>query len=216
MKTFSQLKRKHLIKIISVFLICTIVFSAACQSKKTVDTPENLFVVKSPADGIISKVLVSEGAKVGKDAVLVEIEVKSETLNDPINERPKNNTDINLQAVESEVENTEREVERTSVEVQRVESLVSSNSAPQSQLDAAQADFQKAQKNLQNMREKKKSQETAILIEKSRGQNSISENAPQNKTVTARVPVEGILKVINARVGQKVKTGQPLATVSQN
>ena len=63
---------------------------------------------------------------------------------------------------------------------------------------------------------KEKKQETALLIEKSRGETVTSENMTGNKIVVVRTSEAGILKVLNARVGQKVKTGQPLATVSTN
>ena len=214
MRNLSKLKRPHSIRLFPVFLIVAVVFSAACQSKKTSETPENLVVVKSPADGIISKVLVSEGAAVGKDAGIVEIETNGETLTAPIDKTNNKSGGGNLQAIDAEVTNAENEVERTSVEVQRVESLVATNSVPPAQLDAARADFQKAQERLQNLREKKKSQETALLIERSRGETVAPENKSDNKIVVARVWEAGILKVISARVGQKVKTGQPLATVT--
>lgn len=61
-----------------VILIIGIFFAAACKSKKAADTPENLVVVKSPADGVITKVFVSEGVKVGQDAPLVEIETNGD------------------------------------------------------------------------------------------------------------------------------------------
>ena len=214
MKNFLTLRRKHIIKLFPVFLIGVVVFSAACQSEKKSDTPENLVVVKSPADGIISKVLVSEGAKVGKDAGIVEIETNSETRIAPVDEKNDKSGGGNLQAIEMEIRNAENEVERTSVEVERVESLIASNSVPQAQLDAARADFQRAQEFLRNVREKKKNQETALLIERSRGETVVSENKTGKKIVVVRVSEAGILKVLNARVGQKVKTGQPLATVS--
>ena len=197
-------------------MIVAVIFGAACQSKKTSDAPENLVVVKSPADGIISKVLVSEGAAVGKDAGIVEIETNGETQTAPIDEKNNKSGGVNLEAIETEITNAENEVERTSVEVERVKSLVATNSVPPAQLDAARADFQRAQELFQNLREKKKNQETALLIERSRSETVTSENMTGNKIVVVRVSEAGILKVLNARVGQKVKTGQPLATVSKN
>lgn len=215
MRKFLTLRRKNLIKIFPVFLVCVIVFGASCRSDETSDTPADLFIVKSPADGIIKRVLVSEGAAVGKDAGIVEIEIENELQSAPVDEKNKPGG-VNLQAIETEIRNAENEVERTSVEVERVRSLAASNSVPQAQLDAARADFQKAQERLQNLREKKKNQETALLIERSRGETVKSENMSDNKTVVVRTSEAGTLKVLNARVGQRVKTGQPLATVSTN
>ena len=216
MKNLLQFKRKHLVKITFVFLIGSIVFGAACDSKLTDNgnAPAGLIVVKSPADGFITKVLVNEGASVGKDAGIVEIETEGEMQNAPIDEKTDKSGGVNLQTTEVEVKNAEERVERASVEVERVQSLVAANSVPQAQLDAARADFQRAQEFLQNVREKKKNQETALLVKKSRGETVKSEKPADEKIVTARVSVGGILKVLNARVGQRVKTGQPLATVS--
>lgn len=199
-----------------MFLIIAVVFSVACQSKKSADTPENLVVVKSPADGVIRKVLVSESANVGKDAGIVEIEINSDTSNAPPKKYWNEQSAATVLNAQKEVENAQKEVERASVEVQRVEPLVASNFVPQAQLDAARTDFQRAQEKLQIAREQEKSRETQMLIEKSRGAASAAETVLPSKTVTARVPVEGILKVLNARVGQKIKIGQPRATVLQN
>ncbi|CAN5424788.1 hypothetical protein BH10ACI1_BH10ACI1_06380 [soil metagenome] len=215
MKVLLNLKEKHSSVIIFVFLMTVVVF-AACQSKKTVEMPENLVVVKSPSDGVISKVLVSEGMTVGKDAGIVEIEVSGEVQSAPIDGKPDKTADIDLEAIEFKIKNAEREVERTSVEVQRVETLVASNSAPKSHLDAARADFQKAQEKLENLGEKEKNQKTDLLIKHSRNSSSPQSSQTTLKTVTARVSVAGILKVLNARIGQKVKAGQTLATVSEN
>ncbi len=217
MKILLQIEQKPFIRIIPVFLMIAVICGAACQSKKSAEmsAPENIVVVKSPADGVIIKVLVSEGANLGKDAGIVEIEIYSETSNAPP-AKDLNGQSATIQNAQQEVENVQREVEQASVEMQRVEPLVASNSAPQSQLDAARADFQRAQEKLQAAREREKSRQTQMLIEKSRGAVSSAENVSQSKIIVARVPAAGILKVLNARVGQKVKAGQPLATVSQN
>ena len=215
-KNIFRYKRTQLNKILLVFLVITTVFSAACQMKETSDTPENLVVVKAPSDGVITKVLVSEGAKIGKDAPIVEIETNSEILNaPPENDLSKSGAATILNA-QKEVDTAQNEVERTSTEVQRMESLVVSKSAPQAQLDAARAVFQKAQETLQAAKEREKSRETQMLIEKSRGAATTTGTISPPKIVTARVSDGGILKVLNVRVGQSVKAGQPLATVLQN
>ena len=90
MKFFLTLGRKHIIKLFPVFLIGAVVFGAACQSEKKSDTLADLVVVKSPADGIVSKILVSEGAAVGKDAGIVEIEINGETRTSPVDEKITN------------------------------------------------------------------------------------------------------------------------------
>ena len=129
----------------------------------------------------ITKVLVSKSATGRKRWGIVEIETNGETQTAPVDEKIDKSGGVNLQAIETEITNAENEVERTSVEVQRVESLVATNSVPQAQLDAARADFQKAQELLQNVREKKKNQETALLIERSRGETVTSENMTGQK-----------------------------------
>ena len=215
-KQINLFKRTHLIKITFVFLIGAVVFGAACGSYKSskTDALADLIIVKSSADGVITKVFINEGSTIGKDAPILEIETNGETQNAPIDEKPNKSGSINLQATEAELKNAENEVERTSIEVERVQSLAAANSVPQAQLDAARADFQRMQKALQNVREKKRNQETALLIEKSRGETVTIDNTIGKKIVVVRTSEAGILKVLNARVGQKVKTGQPLATVS--
>lgn len=146
----------------------------------------------------------------------VEIEVNSETLNTPPEKDLSKPSAATVQNAQKEVDAAQNEVERTSVEMHRMEALVASNSAPQAQLDAARADFQKAQEKLQASKEREKSRETQMLIEKSRGAASTAETISPPKIVTARVPVVGTLRVLNARVGQKIKAGQILATVLQN
>ena len=158
----------------------------------------------------------AKARRFGKNAGIVEIEIGSETQTAAVDKKNNKSGGVNLQAIETEIRNAENEVERTSVEVERVQSLIASNSVPQAQLDAARADFQRAQEFLQNVREKKKNQETALLIERSRGETVTSENISDNKIVVVRTSEAGILKVLNARVGQRVKTGQILATVSTN
>lgn len=101
------------------------------------DAPENLVVVKAPADSIIRKVLVSEGAKVGQDAGIIENETNSETIDTLPQKDLNRQSEATAQNAQKDVDAAQREVERTSVEMQRMESLVASNSAPQAQLDAA-------------------------------------------------------------------------------
>lgn len=141
-------KGKHIIKLFPVFLIIVFVF-AACQTKRPADALVGLVVVKAPVSGVITKVLVSEGAKLGENAGIVEIETSGETTN-MLPEK-----DLNKQSTAT-VENAQKEVERASVEVERVQSLITLNSARQTDLDAARADFQRAQEKLQTAQMRKK------------------------------------------------------------
>ncbi len=214
-KNFPKHKQRR--KLLFPFAAVVFACGAACHSANDNNATGEIFVVKSPTDGTISQILVSEGAAIRKDAGIVEIETRG-TSEKPL---PENDSrpplTATVQQSQKDVEAARREVERASVEVQRVEPLVASNSVPPAQLDAARADFQKAQERLQNALDQEKARETDLLVEQSRGASSTSQAAPPStRTVVARVPIAGTLKVLNARVGQKVKTGQPLATVLQN
>ena len=219
MRNLLQFKRTHSIRFIPVFVIVAVVFGVACSSETNEinETPAKLIVVSSPTDGVISKVLVSEGATVGKDAGIVEIEVLSEIQNTPTTDNPTNPVATEFRNVEAQIKVAEEDVKRTSIEVERVQPLVASNSVPQAQLDAARADFQNAQKRLQDLKEKENSLRTKnIIAQSNQGKSSPPDTTAKHKFITVRVPAAGILKVINARVGQKVRSGQPLATISQN
>ena len=201
-----------MIKVFHVFfLIFAIVFAAACQPEKTADSSADLVIVKAPADGIISKIVVGEGAEVGENAGIAEIEVTEETSAAPPPEN-LNEQETAVQNAQKEIENAQKEVEQASVEMQRVEPLAASDSIPQAQLDAARADFQRAREKLQAAREREKNRETQMLVNRSR-ETAADKTIRQTKIVVARVPVGGKLKVLNARIGQKVRMGQPLATV---
>ncbi len=209
-------KRERVTKVFHVFfLIFAIVFAAACQPEKTADSSADLVIVKAPADGIISKILVGEGAEVGENAGIAEIEVTDETSAAPPPEN-LNEQETAVQNAQKEIENAQKEVEQASVEMQRVEPLAASDSIPQAQLDAARADFQRAREKLQAAREREKNRETQMLVNRSRETAAADKTIRRTKIVVARVPVGGKLKVLNARIGQKVRMGQPLATVLPN
>lgn len=59
--------------------------------------------------------------------------------------------------------------------------LIASNSAPQAHLDAARADFQKAQEQLEAAKDREKSREMQMLIEKSRGFDGANLFAAENR-----------------------------------
>lgn len=61
-----------------------------------------------------------------------------------------------------------------------------------------------------------KSQQTDVLVSRSGLDVPAQSSRPAAKIVTTRVPAAGILKVLTARVGQKVKAGQVLETVEKN
>lgn len=142
-KKIFQFNRAQLNKIFLVFLIIATVFSAACQTKETSDTLENFVVVKAPSDGVVIKVFVNDGAKIGKDAPIVESVTNGETLNVPPENGQSKPDAATIWNAQKEVDAAQNLVEPTSVEIQRIKSLVASNSAPQAQLDAAEPIFKR-------------------------------------------------------------------------
>lgn len=138
------------------FFILAVIFSAACQTKKTSDAPKKLLVVNAPADGTISRILISESAKVEAVAGILEIEIPGAVGNAPAADDWRHRSETALMVTQQELENAGREVKRTAIEMQRVEPLVSFNQVPQAQLDAARADLNKAEGQLEQWRKREK------------------------------------------------------------
>lgn len=188
---------------------------AACrpqEEKGEGGTPPVLVVINAPASGVVRRVLVSEGVTVAEGAGLLEIAVETPAAarTPAADERARSTYD----AAQGEVTEAEREVERTAVEAARVEPLVAQGAAPQAQLDAARAEYQRAQERLQAARDQAKGERTNLIAQEGGAESSQSSSALGERIVIARVPAGGTVKVINARAGQRVESGQPLATVA--
>lgn len=177
------------------------------------ETPTNLVVLNAPVSGTVRRVLVSEGVAVGEGAPVIEIAVQQKAA-------PSSTVDsqaqvqANARAAQQQTKRLEEEVARAAVEVQRVQSLVAMRAAPQPQLDAAQAEYQQAQERLQGARAG--THDTRRMLDAQPGNVEAARpiNTPTETIVHVRATMPGTLRVVSVRVGQQVRSGQPLATVS--
>ena len=187
---------------------------AACHSSsEDADTPAGLVVVNATKTGTVKRVLVREDTEVTENTALIEIAVPSNIIGSTVN--------LNRQTAENPMPNqskttadAEQQLQRAAVELQRIEPLVASGGAPQAQLDAARAEYQKAQERLDQLRRNAQNPQPnpALLPSNS----NFGQNAPplENTVVVVRAPVAGNVRVISARIGQTVKAGEPIATIS--
>jgi multidrug resistance efflux pump len=192
--------------------------ASACQSQSGGESAEarGVIIVNAPAAGEIRRVLVSEGMPVNEGAPIVEIAVRVEAQGTPTpqTEDPQARAARTSQAARAEVEAARADVVRKEVEVQRLSPLVASGDAPQAQLDGARAEFERAQRRLQQAQSSVESAQSGITT--ARQQSQTPQTPAQTfseQIVTARASSAGTLSVINARVGERVTAGQPLATI---
>lgn len=217
----SSLSRKRTRRALYVCVIIALVASSGCQSQVSSDkpgTPEGIVIVNAPAAGEIRRVLVSEGMSVNKDAPVVEIAVPIEAPNAQPTQTddPQARAARNIQASKAEVDAARAEVVRTEIEVQRLTPLVASGQATQAELDGARAQYERAQQRFQKAQESAQGAQSGLVTARQQSQNSLNSSrpaAPTEQLVTARASSAGVVKVINARVGERVVAGQPLATL---
>ncbi len=188
-----------------------IVSGAACGSSgENADTPPGLVVVNASRTGTVKRVLVSEDTEVAENAVLIEIAVPTNNTNPPTNSnRPP--VDNQMQNQGRAIADAEQQLQSAAVELQRIEPLVASDSAPQAQLDAARAVYQQAQERRDELRRSAQNPQINPVLP----QSSINseQNAPEN-IIAVRAPVAGNVRVLSTRIGQPVRAGEPIATIS--
>lgn len=194
-----------------------LIVSSACQSQTASDgDARGIIIVNAPATGEIRRVLVREGMTINEGAPVVEIAVRVEGQSAPPAqaEDPQKRAATNIRSSQAEVEAARADVVRKEVEMQRLSSLVATNDAPQAQLDGARAEFEQAQRRLQQAQSKAESAQTGLATARQQSQNSSTPARTfSEQIVTAQASSAGTVSVINAKVGDKVTTGQPLATL---
>ncbi len=198
--------------------LLTLVVSSACQSQTGSDSGDarGLIIVNAPATGEIRRVLVREGMTINEGAPVVEIAVRVEGQSAPPaqTEDPQARAATNIRASQAEVEAARADVVRKEVEMQRLSSLVATNDAPQAQLDGARAEFEQAQRRLQQAQSKAESAQTGLATARQQPQNpSTPVRTFSEQLVTAQASSAGTVSVINAKVGDRVTAGQPIATL---
>lgn len=181
---------------------------AACGSRTAKDnaTPDNLVIVNAPTAGVVRRVVAREGLPARAGAVLLEISVENPIAASNPNNAMSEAAERMRQIANSRsrVDDLMRDKERTAVEVARVESLVAAGQVPQSQLDAARAEFQRAQEQAQAL--------TAGVVSATPRPSVMPE--VESKIVVVRVPVNGTMRVVSVRTGDRVTANQPLATLT--
>jgi multidrug efflux pump subunit AcrA (membrane-fusion protein) len=204
------------ISLLSALVLVSLIVSSACQSQTGGGDSRGIIIVNAPATGEIRRVLVSEGMPVNEGAPIVEIAVRTEVPSapQPQAEDPQARAAREIRSSQAEVEAARADVVRKEVEVQRLSSLVATGDAPQAQLDGARAEFEQAQRRLQQAQSSAQSAQTGIATARQQVQNPTAPTQTfSEQLVTARASSAGTLSVINAKVGDKVTAGQPLATL---
>jgi multidrug resistance efflux pump len=207
-----KLKRTILSISVLPFLIAT-----ACQSANQSDNAaDNIVVVNSPATGWVKRIVVAEGVHVDRGAPVVEIAVQSEpgVAATPARAGAEARAIGNYQAADAEIESARAEVVRHEAEVGRLTPLVSSGEVSQGQLDGERALYEQAQRRLTQAQEAKRNAVGALLAARQPNQNpAINASTPREQIVSAVASSPGKVTVINTRVGEPVRVGQPLATI---
>jgi multidrug efflux pump subunit AcrA (membrane-fusion protein) len=226
-KSSSKLRRcssSKLRLVVPVLALVTTFASLACQSgtgtSGSSGDPRGIIIVNAPATGEVRRIVAREGMTVAEGQPIVEIAVQEEgpAATPSPGESAEARAVRNFKAADAEIEAARAEAVRHEAEVQRLTPLVASGEASQAQLEGERALYERAQQRLQKAQDTKRSAETGLLASRQPGpqQNQGSTAgppAPRERIVTANASSAGTVSVISARPGQKVTSGQPLATL---
>jgi multidrug resistance efflux pump len=195
-----------------------LVASSACRSAGSGSQPDTrgIIIVNAPAAGEVRRVLVREGMSVSEGTPIVEIAVLTAAKQTPQAqaEDPVARAGRNIKTAESAIEAARAEVVRTEVEVQRLTPLVASGGASSAELEGARALYDRAQQRFQQVQASAKNAQADLVAARQPSRDSTTA-APSTseQLVTARASSAGTVTVINTRVGDRVTSGQPLATL---
>ncbi len=207
------------------FLLCAalVVSSSACGSGGGSDesAARGVVVVNAPAAGVVRRVIAREGMAVNEGAPIVEIAVQVEGPAAPTpspGESAEARAAGNFKAADAEIEAARAEVVRHDAEVRRLTPLVASNEAPQAQLDGERALYERAQQRLQQAQDAKQRAEGELRAARSQPRASAPSSAPpqREQLMSAVASSAGTVSVVSVRVGERVKAGQPVATLRAN
>jgi multidrug efflux pump subunit AcrA (membrane-fusion protein) len=194
--------------------------ASACRSGGDTNNSEarGVVIINAPATGQVRRVLAREGMSVSEGSPIVEIAVQNETQapTPTPGESASSRAARNFRSADAEIEAARAEAVRHEAEVQRLTPLVSNGEASAAQLEGERALYERAQRRLQEAQESKQKAESGLLASRQaeqQPQGSIAPPAPLEQLVTANASSAGTVSVINARVGDRVKAGQPLATL---
>ncbi|HLL16488.1 MAG TPA: hypothetical protein VK388_15625 [Pyrinomonadaceae bacterium] len=189
---------------------------AACAGGRD-EARRGVIIVNAPVAGEVRRVLVREGMVVGAGTPVVEIAVRTEARESAPQtkaEDPVARAGRNIGAAQAGIEAARAEAVRAEVEVQRLTPLVASGDAPRAQLDGARAEYERAQRRLQEAQSAAADAQSGLVAARRQPQNTAAAPvAPAEKIVAAEATGAGTVSVVNARVGDRVTAGQPLATL---
>jgi len=205
------------------FLLCAaLAVSSACGSESSVDesAARGVVVVNAPAAGVVRRVIAREGMTVNEGAPIVEIAVVTEgppASTPSPGESAEARAAGNFKAADAEIEAARAEVVRHDAEVRRLTPLVASGEAPQAQLDGERALYERAQQRLQQAQDAKQRAEGELRAARSQPTTSAAQPPPpREQLMTAVASSAGTVSVVSVRVGDRVKAGQPVATLRAN
>jgi multidrug resistance efflux pump len=195
--------------------------AAGCGTRTVSETDAaGIVVVNSPAAGVVRRVLTSEGGHVAEGAPVVEIAVRDESAGAAraqATEDPRSRAARGVTAAQSEIEAARAEVVRTEVEVQRLTPLVASGAATQGELDGARAQYDRAQQRFGRAQESAQGAQSGLVAARQPTFNSpgaaTTVATPAERIVAAQATSAGTVSIMSVRVGDRVKAGQPLATL---
>lgn len=189
----------------------------ACSSVKHKDNASGIIVINAPATGEVTRLLTAEGLHLNKGAPVIEIAVQNKTAAatpDP-GESAESQAIRNYRVADVEIDAARTEVVRHEAEVGRLTPLVASGEGSQGQLDGERALYEGAQRRLQQAQDAKRKAEGGLIAARQPGLNRENESRSESlgQIVSAVATSDGTVTVISVRVGDKVKLGQPLATM---
>lgn len=194
-------------------LVIALFIASGCSSRTSKEgDAAGVVVVNAPAAGEVRRILVGEGVHVSAGAVIVEIAVRDERAAAPQpSEDPQARAARGVTVAQGEIEAARAEMVRTEVEVERLTPLVSAGQATQGELDGARARYYQAQQRFQHAQESAQSAQSGLIA--ARQPQAATQTAPAEQIVAARATSAGVVSVLNARIGERVTAGQPLATL---
>jgi multidrug resistance efflux pump len=201
-----------------------IISSAACRTNTASDAGNStgIVVVNAPATGEVRRVLVGEGVRVTAGTPIIEIAVQNETpaLKPSPGESAESRAARTLKSSGTEIDAARAEVTKNEAEVARLTPLVASGEVSQAQLDGERALYDRAQQRLQRAKDAEHTAEGGLLAARQPGMNQsgVASNTatapPREQIVAARASSDGTVRIVSARVGEHVTSGQALATLS--
>jgi multidrug resistance efflux pump len=180
------------------------------------ESTRGIVIVSAPEAGVIRRILAREGMEVADGQAIAEIAIYAAAQSAPTtgSDQKQASAAMNLQSAQAEIEAARSEVVRHEVEVQRLTPLVAAGQASQGELDGERALYERAQQRLQKAKTAAQQAQSGLVSARQQSLNSpIAAPSPAEQIVVIRASAAGTLSAVNARIGERVTAGQPLATI---